>query len=237
MTEQKSKSRRIYEVIRDSVNTRRFENEVAFSYLKSCNSILDIGCGTGVFISMAPDKITGVDYNSLNVDVCVKKGYKAIIGNALDLPFDDNTFDGVYLAHVMHIFNSEQAFNCMREMVRVVKPGGKIVINTLGDYKRRWIHAENARPYPPIAIRGMFAIPNKDTETSPVVTDLPSDVTQLGIWFRRPALIDMLGQSSYKLNGFYNLLNGLQYKLFLRKFWTFDAYIICLQNSKKEFSN
>ena len=229
----KSFLRKIYEFIRDKVNTRVYENKIAYTYLKNCKKILDIGCGTGVFISMNPVKITGVDYNTLNVKVCKEKGYKAVEGDALNLPFDDNSFDGVYLAHVLHIFNNKEVFQCMKEMVRVVKPGGKIVINTLGDYKRRYIHAENSRPYPPIAIRGMFNVPNPDTETSPVVTGLPSDISQLNIWFRRPALLDLMSHSSYKLNGLFNLLNGIQYSLFLRKYWTFDAYIIVLRNSQK----
>tara|TARA_Y100000996_G_C22549125_1_gene653052 strand:+ start:1293 stop:2003 length:711 start_codon:yes stop_codon:yes gene_type:complete len=229
----KSILRRFYEFIRDKVNTRVYENKVAYKFLKNCDSILDIGCGTGVFIAMDPKRIKGTDYNNLNVDVCIKKGYDAVVGNALDLPFKDNTFDGVYLAHVLHIFNSNEAYKCMQEMIRVVKPDGIIVINTLGDYKRKWIHAENARPYPPMAIRGMFNVPNPDTETSPVVTGLPSDVKQHNIWFRRPALFDLISHASYRLNGLYNLLNGIQYSLFLRKYWKFDAYIIALKNSKK----
>jgi SAM-dependent methyltransferase len=229
----KSLARRAYERLRDANNSRLFENRVALTFLGECKRILDVGCGTGNFLQCAPERIEGVDLNPDCVAICQAKGLTAQVGNALDLPYRENEFDGVYSAHVMHVFPSQLAVQYVKELVRVTKPRGIIAIGTIGDYKRAWIHAENARPYPPQAIRGMFRRANFETESAPTLRGLPFDVRQEAIWFRRPALIDFLGPSSDAASAILNLLNGLQFRLLLRKYWTFDAYIIKLRNSAK----
>jgi ubiquinone/menaquinone biosynthesis C-methylase UbiE len=230
---EKTFTRKVYKYIRDANNSRRVETAVAMRFLEGCNSILDVGCGTGNFLERAPERIVGVDYNPDCVNVCLFKGLNARQGNALDLPFEDNTFDGVYSAHVMHVFASADALQYMKELVRVVKPRGVIGVCTIPDTKRTWIHAENARPYPPLAIRGMFRTASFETETAPTLRGLPSDVYQEAIWFRRSALFDFLGHSSHTASGIGSLLNGIQIRCLLRKYWTFDGYIIKLRNSAK----
>lgn len=229
----KSGWRLVYEAVRDANNSRRRETKVALKFLQECNRILDVGCGTGNFLQLAPDRIVGVDYNPECVRICQSKGLTAREGDALKLPFDDDTFDGVYSAHVMHVFTPPQAVQYMRELVRVVKPRGVIAVCTIPDTKRAWIHAENARPYPPLAIRGMFRVASTSTETAPTYRGLPTDVFQEAIWFRRPALFDFLGQRSHWAAAAGGLLNGIQIRFFLRKYWTFDGFIIKLRNSAK----
>jgi len=226
--------RRIYELIRDANNTRKVEHKVALGFLKDCKRILDVGCGTGSLLECDPRRIVGVDNNPDCLKTCQDKGLPVIHGNALDLPFEDNCFEGVHSAHVMHVFQSADALKYMSELVRVTKPRGVIVIATIPDTKRAWIHPENARPYPPLAIRNMFRRPTGATETAPTLRGLPSDVKQEGIWFRRPALIDVLGHSSHTLAAICGLLNGIQYRFLLRKYWAFDGYIIKLRNSAKQ---
>lgn len=227
-------SRRVYEAIRDANNTRNVENKVALRFLEGCNQILDVGCGTGNFVDCDRRRIVGVDYNPDCVSTCRSKGLQVTHGNALDLPFEDSSFDGVYSAHVMHVFQSADAVQYVSELVRVTKPRGTIVIATIPDTKRAWIHPENARPYPPLAIRNLFRNPSDTTETAPTLRGLPSDVEQEGIWFRRPALVDILGHSSHTVAAIGGLLNGIQYRFLLRKYWAFDGYIIKLRNSAKQ---
>jgi SAM-dependent methyltransferase len=225
--------RPVYEYVRDANNSRRTETKVALHFLEGCSRILDVGCGTGNFLQLARDRIVGVDSNPDCVRICQAKGLTASEGNALDLPFDDDAFDGVYSAHVMHVFTPSQAVQYMKELVRVVKPRGVIAVCTIPDTKRAWIHAENARPYPPLAIRAMFHVASASTETAPTHHGLPADVFQEAIWFRRPALVDILGHRSHTIAAVGGLLNGLQIRFFLRKYWAFDGFIIKLRNSAK----
>lgn len=225
--------RLLYEGIRNKVNSRNYENKIASKWLNNCNTVLDVGCGTGNFVETDPSRIMGIDYNQDCVKICLSKGLNVMEGNALEIPFSDNSFDGVYSAHIMHVFPPEKAVKYLSELVRVVKPNGLILVNTIPDGRRAYIHAENARPYPPIAIRNMFKKPNANTESAPTFSGLPSDVKQEDIWFRRPPLIDIIGYSSHTMSAIGNLLGGIQYVLLLRKYWDFNGYIIKFRNSKK----
>lgn len=229
-TDQTSKPihRRIYETIRDSVNIRLVETEKALEFLAGCERILDVGCGTGNFIERDPRRIEGVDLNEDCVAICNRKGLRAQLGDALNLPFQDATFDGVYCSHVIHVFHSAQAFRLMAELCRVVKPGGVVVLATVPLHKRFYFEPADARPYPPIAIRNMFAVARSDTETAPTFKGMTS-AREVGLWFRRPALIEFVGHRGRSFDGFGALLNQIQYRLLLRKYWTFNGYLMALR--------
>lgn len=222
-----------YEKVRDLNSSRRTEIDVAVRFLSDCSSVLDVGCGTGMFLSRVAPRGVGVDLNPDSVEICRRKGLSARVANALSLPFEDNTFDGVYSSHVVHVFHSDQCAIFLKELVRVTKPNGSIVLATIPDTHRAWIHAENARPYPPGAIRGMFRRPQANTESAPTLQGLPTDVRQEAIWFRRPALVDVLGHRSLEAEALCGIVCGLQRSLGLRKWWDFDGYIIKLRNGSK----
>lgn len=53
-----------------------------------------------------------------------------IVGNAINLPFDDNTFDAALDGFGMKYYSDKR--RAMEELLRVVKPGGKVVISEIG---------------------------------------------------------------------------------------------------------
>ncbi len=100
--------------------------------------ILDVATGTGDLAIMAakkmPAHVTGVDISlkmleSGNVKI-IKKGLKHRInlqqGDGERLPFTDNAFDAVMIA--FGIRNFEHPEKGLREMIRVVKPGGYLIV-------------------------------------------------------------------------------------------------------------
>lgn len=98
--------------------------------------VLDIGCGTGYLVrSYARNgaDITGVDLTEKGVEITNNslnmfnlKG-KAIVGNAEELPFEDNSFDFISCAGVIHHTpNIEMAIH---EIHRVLKPGCNGVVS------------------------------------------------------------------------------------------------------------
>ena len=52
---------------------------VKFAGINANDRVLDVGCGTGTFISLAPDRISGVDLNIENVKYCQNRGYKVVM--------------------------------------------------------------------------------------------------------------------------------------------------------------
>lgn len=92
--------------------------------------ILDVGCGVGDFAVNNPKKIIGIDHNRKSLEMAKKRGCQAVFGDVLNIPFKNNSFDGVFCAHVIEHFNSKEALILLKEINRVLKKGGKLVIQT-----------------------------------------------------------------------------------------------------------
>lgn len=100
--------------------------------------ILDIATGTGDFAIQAlkinPDKVTGVDISVGMLEMGRKKLKKMHLddrielleGDSEGLRFEDNTFDAVIVA--FGVRNFEHLENGLKDMLRVVKDGGKVVV-------------------------------------------------------------------------------------------------------------
>lgn len=97
---------------------------------------LDVCCGTADWtIAMAEavgptGEAYGLDFsqNMLNVGIEKTKDMPNVTllqGNAMELPFEDNTFD--YVTVGFGLRNVPDYLQALREMNRVVKPGGKVV--------------------------------------------------------------------------------------------------------------
>ena len=98
---------------------------------------LDVCCGTADWtIALAEavgtsGEVVGLDFsqNMLKIGAEKVKGLphvKLIHGNAMELPFRDNTFDFVTIGFGLR--NVPDYMQVLREMTRVVKPGGKVVV-------------------------------------------------------------------------------------------------------------
>jgi SAM-dependent methyltransferase len=112
---------------------------------KGNENILDLGCGKGLLLIEAAKKLhfgkaTGADiwdhnleYNSSAQIVMenaklekVADRVEVFTADAQQMPFNDNTYDFLMTSLMMHhVKDSRKAIN---EMIRVTKPGGKIVI-------------------------------------------------------------------------------------------------------------
>ncbi len=97
--------------------------------------VLEIGCGLGAHteaLCRLNAVVTSIDLAPMSVKITqrrlVLKGLsaKVIEADAEHLPFDDNNFDYVWSWGVIH--HSPNTVQCAREITRVLKPGGEIVI-------------------------------------------------------------------------------------------------------------
>lgn len=100
--------------------------------------VIDIATGTGDFaiasLKLNPDEVIGVDISSGMLEVGAKKmknkGHdktiKMILGDSENLTFEDNYFDALTVG--FGVRNFENLEKGLSEMLRVIRPGGKIVI-------------------------------------------------------------------------------------------------------------
>ncbi|QAS50778.1 demethylmenaquinone methyltransferase [Halobacillus litoralis] len=99
---------------------------------------LDVCCGTGDWtMALAKEvgsngKVIGLDFSENMLSVGIKKKLAGSVrqvefqhGNAMDLPFEDDQFDFVTIGFGLR--NVPDYKQVLREMYRVVKPGGKVV--------------------------------------------------------------------------------------------------------------
>jgi len=102
--------------------------------------ILEVGCGSGVLCrqvapSVAPGgKITGVDISPEFLRLAQGYAANTNLSNSIQwsasqaevLPFQDASFDGVFAARLLlHVEEPQLVLN---ELVRVVRPGGRVVV-------------------------------------------------------------------------------------------------------------
>ncbi|MBK5110620.1 MAG: methyltransferase domain-containing protein [Thermoleophilia bacterium] len=96
--------------------------------------ILDVGCGTGVVagrLAAAGYDVTGTDPSPGMLSHLAEHapGVHPVEGSATELPFENDSFDLTYCVAVMHhIAEPAAVHRSLGEMVRVVRPGGQILI-------------------------------------------------------------------------------------------------------------
>ncbi len=97
--------------------------------------VLEVGVGTGINLGMYPRtaRITGIDLSSRMLDKARKRiSEKGLLNcdvlemDATKMTFADNSYDVVYAPYVISVVPDPVAV--AREMYRVCRPGGRVVI-------------------------------------------------------------------------------------------------------------
>ena len=110
--------------------------------LKQGEHVLDVACGTGLIARLAAGRVgpgggvTGIDLSpdmievARSIDVADGAPIRWHVGDAAALPFNDDDYD-VILCQMGLMFMEDRPA-ALAEMRRVLRPGGRIVINTPG---------------------------------------------------------------------------------------------------------
>ena len=103
--------------------------------LETNNKLLDVGCGNGRHLQINPNIVnTGCDLCPEFVQICRDKGLDVVESDCRKLPFADNSFDAVIcIAVIHHLDTEEDRQRAVAEIVRITKPGGKIMIQVWAD--------------------------------------------------------------------------------------------------------
>lgn len=103
--------------------------------------VLEVGSGQGSLQDLVDD------YTGLDISAAAASKYhkKFVVASATAMPFADNTFDAVWTVWVVeHIPEPERA---LREMRRVLKPGGKLMLYVAWNADSWLADGFDVRPY------------------------------------------------------------------------------------------
>ncbi len=121
---------------------------IRLSDIKGSEKILEIACGTGVLF----EQIVRRNPNGTNIGIDLSPDmlnkarkrlqkntgkFELIEGDALQLDFEDNTFDSVVNNFMVDLMPVATFDNIANEFHRVLKPGGTVVISTFSFGKKK----------------------------------------------------------------------------------------------------
>jgi ubiquinone/menaquinone biosynthesis C-methylase UbiE len=95
-------------------------------------AILDCGCGTGNNLAMLRryGRVWGIDLAWTGLEYARRRGERLVArASATQLPFRDATFDLVASFDVIYSLDDADESAVLREMHRVLRPGGHLVVN------------------------------------------------------------------------------------------------------------
>lgn len=104
--------------------------------------VLDVACGTGVLARFAADRVGG-EGHVVGLDpnegmLAVARRVAPVVewrqGEAESLPFEDGSFDAVVSQFGLMFFRD--APEALREMMRVLRPGGRLAVAVWGELDR-----------------------------------------------------------------------------------------------------
>jgi ubiquinone/menaquinone biosynthesis C-methylase UbiE len=126
------------------------EMAIAKAYLRPEMSVADIGAGTGFLAAgLAPlvRRVHVVDASAQMLDVARKNlsqfaNVEYHLADGLRLPFADGSLDAVFAN--MYLHHVVEPLEAIREMARVLRPGGRLVITDMDAHPYTWLKDEMA---------------------------------------------------------------------------------------------
>jgi ubiquinone/menaquinone biosynthesis C-methylase UbiE len=105
--------------------------------------VLDVGCGTGTLACMAAERVPSVEVHGLDGDPAILErarrkaaqrglGIRFTQALSFELPFPDAHFDHVVSTLLFHHLNSDAKQRTLAEILRVLKPGGRLHVADWG---------------------------------------------------------------------------------------------------------
>jgi len=175
------------------------------------HEILDAGCGTGGAMSnILGDygQLTGFDLSLCGLDYCKKRKMDRIfMGSVTDIPIESNRFDLVTSFEVL--YHVEEDLKAMQELVRVLRPGGYLLLRLPAyEWMRRQhdIQVSTIRRYTAPQVRRLF---EESGITSVRLTYVNTILFPLAIIKKLAEIFRPPDPNSSELSYPGNMLNGL----------------------------
>lgn len=147
--------------------------------MKNGDKFLDIGCGRGEFTKGFKDlglEVSGIDREKGDSEML--QGIEVSLSSDLEnnpFPFENSSFDIVFSKSVIeHISNPN---NFMRETLRVLKPGGRVITMTPDWHSQMFIFYDDpthVHPYTQTGLRDLIAMHGLKESKAELFYQLPA---------------------------------------------------------------
>jgi ubiquinone/menaquinone biosynthesis C-methylase UbiE len=131
---------------------RVIEKMAEVSGVGEASQVADVGTGTGfVAAGIAPrvERVVGIDNAPAMLEVAQENlralgasNVDLVVGEASRLPLEDGAVDAAFANMVLH--HAEDPAAMLREMARVVKPGGVVAVVDEVEHPFAWMREEHA---------------------------------------------------------------------------------------------
>lgn len=120
------------------------------AYLHPKMIVADVGAGTGFMaVGLAPlvEKVHLLDGSAAMLDVARQKlaqfdNLEFHVANGLSLPLPEASLDAIFAN--MYLHHCPDPLSAIREMVRLLRPGGRLVITDMDEHTHDWFKSEMA---------------------------------------------------------------------------------------------
>jgi len=127
--------------------------------------VLELGFGPGIAVAEVARRaefVAGIDFSKTMVQAARRRNRQAVRGGRVDvrhgnvvaLPFSDGAFDKAYSIHSIYFW--PDPIQALREVRRVLKPGGKIVLTVLPKEKWGSDGTPECKPYTGTTLEAML---------------------------------------------------------------------------------
>lgn len=201
--------------------------------LQAGDSILDLGCGPGLYSARFAEKglqVTGVDYSRRSIDYAVEYARQ----HNLDIQYryqdyltleDENQYDAVLLIYGDYCpLSPEQRKNLLGNVRRALKPGGHFVLDVTTPVHRRkhgnrngWYTVETGfwKPGPHLILEEGFDYPEHSIFLDQaIVIEESGKISVYRNWFQdftRETIIAELEAGGFTVENVWNDLTGTPY--------------------------
>lgn len=140
-------------------NLREIHNTlIGLADLNGNEKVLDVGCGTGILASLLAEELKesavhGLDVSQQMIKVSMGKARRDslkvtyTVGSSVELPYANDCFDTIFTCLVFHLLDYSEKKLALREIYRVLNPGGKYVSTEFEEYPAGFLQRRMLR-YP-----------------------------------------------------------------------------------------
>jgi len=107
------------------------------------SKVSDVGCGNGRNCLERQDELNYIGFEIVDnfIEISRSKGINVIKSNILDIQSHDDIYDyTMCIAVIHHLDSEERRIKAIQELVRITKPGGKILIYVWAKEQKKFSH-------------------------------------------------------------------------------------------------